>query len=111
MEVVIGIIVLLGVIWFFYGNKEVKQTKIPTRIIKKVGIFDRYEVTSQGYYGLRGLTKREVDVCIGTATFDSCHILINGAGIKEPSERNYKKTVVPSNYKLIKSNFIKEQDE
>lgn len=112
MEGITILIALCVVVWLCCGkSKPAEQVKTNHRAIRKVGIFNRYEVTIKGYYGLCGTTKKEVDVCIGIATFDSHRFCIDGAGTEIPSDKNYNNFIVPSNYKLIKEDFIKQDEE
>ena len=112
MEGTIIVIALCVAAWLFCEERKApKKIENNHRSIIKVGIFNRYEVTIKGYYGLCGTTKKEVDVGIGIATFDSHRYCVNGTGIKVPSDKKYFNFIAPSNYKLIKSDFIKKEDQ
>ena len=91
---------------------EKKVTKLPTecRHIKTVGIFNRYEVVNNLYYGLCGSTKEEVKILVGEAEFDSYADIRDGLGVKLPSYSKMYGFVAPSNYKLIESNIIDAED-
>ena len=112
METITIIIALIVAIWVCFEKTEAKPEKnqLIGRTIRHVKIFSLYEVTVSGFYGLCGTKKEEVYTCIGCATFDSYRHAINGLGEKAPSRKNYYGFIAPSNYKLIKSDFIKKED-
>jgi hypothetical protein len=93
------------IIELIFGNKKepVKQSSLRSITIKKTGIFNKYEVTKLKYYGLQGFIKYETDICVGIATISTPF------GFEMITESNITPVCLPSNYKLIKLHFIKDE--
>ncbi len=108
MENFIVLAVLIIVIFLLcFKSEEKKPVEIQQTIstkIEKTGIFNRYEVTELKYYGLQGFVKYEKDICVGIATISSPF------GFEMITEKKVTPTSLPSNYKLIKLHFLKDEN-